>query len=270
MQLSRHATPAGARLALDDSFLPADLTLGEVMEMPAANLIADLTRLRTSEPAAGALLPPVEPEQEIWAAGVTYLSSRMAREAESQSSDVYERVYHAARPELFFKSNGWRAVGHGQPIRVRQDSRWDVPEPELTLAINARGEIIGFTVGNDVSSRSIEGENPLYLPQAKVYNGCCAVGPAIRLQPVDTLRDLAITLTIEREGQTAFSGETRTSQIKRTLEELVEYLYRELAFPHGALLMTGTGVVPGEDFTLRSGDLVRIDIDGLSLENPVA
>jgi 2-dehydro-3-deoxy-D-arabinonate dehydratase len=270
MQITLHATPSGARLALDDRFLPSDLSMAAVMQIPAADLAEKLTSLQTSEPAAGALLPPVAPDQEIWAAGVTYLSSRMAREAESQSSDVYQRVYHAERPELFFKSNGWRAVGPGAPIRIRRDSRWDVPEPELTLAINARGEIIGFTVGNDVSSRSIEGENPLYLPQAKVYDGCCAVGPAIRLQSADSLRDVPIHLVIERDGAVVFSGETRTSQIKRDLCELAEFLCRELTFPQGVLLMTGTGIVPTEEFTLRSGDRVRIEIDGLVLENPVA
>jgi 2-dehydro-3-deoxy-D-arabinonate dehydratase len=270
MILTRHSCPDGPRLALDGRYLPADLTLAAVMQVPAGDLAGYLAALATAGDANGPLLPPVEDGQEIWAAGVTYLSSRMAREAESQSSDVYQRVYHAERPELFFKSVAWRAAGHGQPIRIRRDSKWDVPEPELTLAINARGEIIGFTTGNDVSSRSIEGENPLYLPQAKMYNGCCAVGPGIRIQPAETLTDLSVTLNILRDGETAFSGETRTSRIKRQLPDLVEFLYREMDFPHGALLMTGTGIIPTESFTLRPGDLVRIDIDGLILENPVA
>jgi len=179
-------------------------------------------------------------------------------------------VYGADRPELFFKANGWRVVGHGAPIRVRADSQWDVPEPELVLVVAADGGIVGYATGNDVSSRSIEGENPLYLPQAKVYDGSCAIGPGIRLCDVDTMRDLPIALEIHRNGSAAFSGSTRTSQIKRGLEELAGWLLRELRQPGGVFLFTGTGIVPGEDFTLRSGDVVRIDIDGLTLENPVS
>jgi 2-dehydro-3-deoxy-D-arabinonate dehydratase len=270
MDLTRHHTPTGPRLALDGRFLTAGTTLGAILGHSAATLADALRALTTDEPATGVLLPPVDPDQEVWAAGVTYLSSRMAREAESQSSDVYQRVYHAARPELFFKSTGTRAVGHLQPIRIRRDSRWDVPEPELTLVLNAAGEIVGFTVGNDVSSRSIEGENPLYLPQAKTYSGSCAVGPAIRLCTPESLHDVPIHLAILRDGAAVFSGETRTSQIKRPLEELAGYLFRELDFPRGALLMTGTGIIPGEDFTLAVGDVVRITIAGMVLENPVA
>ncbi len=200
---------------------------------------------------------------------MTYLSSRMAREAESQNADVYAKVYSAARPELFFKAAGWRVRGPGAGIRVRADSHWNVPEPELVLLLDAAGAIRGFTAGNDVSSRSIEGENPLYLPQAKVYDGACAIGPAIRLCDADDLRDLPISLGIARGGANVFDGATRTSQIKRSLEELAGYLFRELAFPQGAFLFTGTGVVPGEDFTLQGGDVVRIDIGGLVLENAV-
>jgi 2-dehydro-3-deoxy-D-arabinonate dehydratase len=158
----------------------------------------------------------------------------------------------------------------GEHIRVRADSVWNVPEPELTLVLDARGGIVGYTVGNDVSSRSIEGENPLYLPQAKVYDGSCALGPGIRLCEAAQLRDLPIRLDIERGKDTAFSGMTRSSQIKRKLPELAACLFRELSFPHGAFLLTGTGVVPDENFTLQTGDSVRIDIDGLALENPVA
>ena len=194
----------------------------------------------------------------------------MAREAESQSADVYQKVYAAARPELFFKACGWRTSGHGQPIRVRADSAWNVPEPELVLLLDSAGGIRGYAVGNDVSSRSIEGENPLYLPQAKVYDGACAIGPGIRLCSADDLRDLAIALEIHRGGAVAFAGQTRSSQIKRALEELAGYLFRELAFPHGAFLFTGTGIVPDETFTLQAGDVVSIDIGGLVLENPVS
>lgn len=269
MDLTRHDTQSGPRWAADGRFLPAGTTLTGLMQSPAVDLEGMLRQTRTEEPAPDAPLAPIESTQEVWAAGVTYLSSRMAREAESQSSDVYQKVYHAERPELFFKSTGGRTVGHGEEIRIRADSAWNVPEPELTLVINALGEVIGHTVGNDVSSRSIEGENPLYLPQAKVYDGSCAIGPGIRLGPAEGLRDLPIRLVIRRGGERVFSGETRTSQIKRRLEELVAHLYRELSFPHGSFLMTGTGIVPGVEFTLQSGDLVCIDIDGLTLENPV-
>lgn len=219
-------------------------------------------------------LPPVLDETEIWASGVTYLRSKSARmeESEKAGGDIfYDLVYEAQRPELFFKSMGSRAVGHGGHIRVREDSSWDVPEPELTLAINAGGEIFGFTVGNDVSSRSIEGENPLYLPQAKVYRGSCALGPSLLLGRDAISQRAFIELKIFRNDQLVFEGETDLTQLKRRFEELVEFLYRELDFAHGAMLMTGTGVVPGSDFTLSSGDRVEITIEGVgTLTNHVA
>jgi 2-dehydro-3-deoxy-D-arabinonate dehydratase len=269
MDLTRHQTPAGARWALDGYWLPADLTLAALLGAPAAALVPTLQRARTAEPAAGPLLPPIEPMQEVWASGVTYLRSRDARKAESQVADVYERVYTAERPELFFKSAGWRVQGHGQPIRVRADSAWNVPEPELTLVANALGEIVGYTAGNDISSRSIEGENPLYLPQAKVYNGACALGPSLRLASPAEMSDLPIRLEVWRDAAAAFTGETRTSQIQRSLDELVSFLRRELAFPHGVFLMTGTGVVPPDSTSLRPGDTVRLSVGDLWLENPV-
>lgn len=219
-------------------------------------------------------LPPVLDETEIWAAGVTYLRSKSARmeESEEAGGDVfYDMVYEAERPELFFKSIGRRAVGNGGQIRVRGDSTWDVPEPELTLAVNAGGEIFGFTVGNDVSSRSIEGENPLYLPQAKVYDGSCAVGPCLLLGREALKKDAFIKLKIMRGRELMFDDRTDVGQLKRSLEELVDYLCREVHFSHGALLMTGTGLVPGSDFTLKSGDVVEIEIDGIGvLTNVVA
>ena len=188
---------------------------------------------------------------------------------ESETKDIYDKVYSADRVEVFFKAMGWRVMGPGQPVRVRADSRWNVPEPELTMVLNRFGEVVGYTAGNDVSSRDIEGENPLYLPQAKVYRGSCAVGPGLFVgDPPGP--ETAIRLEIERDGATAFSGETNTGQIKRSFSELAEFLYRDNDFPDGALLMTGTGVVPDSDFTLQSGDVVRISIDGLgSLENAV-
>jgi len=267
--LTRHAVADGARWALDGRYLPPDFRLADWLALPPSEARAALSRLRCEGTASAPLLPPIEDAQEAWASGVTYLSSRLAREAESQSSDVYVRVYDAPRPELFFKACGWRARGHGQPIRIRGDSAWNVPEPELVLVLDASGNIVGYTAGNDVSSRSIEGENPLYLPQAKVYDGACAMGSGIRLCGPAQLRDLPIALDIVRAGASVFAGSTRTSQIKRTLEELAEYLFRELGFPHGAFLFTGTGIVPGEDFSLQPGDVVRVDIGGLVLENPV-
>ena len=201
--------------------------------------------------------------QEVWAAGVTYLRSRDARKEESKDGgSVYDRVYSAERPEIFFKATPHRVVGHGAEIRIRADSKWNVPEPEVTLALNRKGRIFGYTVGNDVSSRDIEGENPLYLPQAKVYRGCCALGPGLVVRgplPVET----AIVLRILRGGREVFSGATSLAQMKRTFPELAGWLWRENEFPNGAYLLTGTGLVPGGDFTLLPGDDVRIAVEGL-------
>ena len=268
--LTRHHTPQGARWAVDGRWLPAAFRLDLLLQVPIAGMEALLTALVTNEAADAPLLAPVEPGHEVWACGVTYLRSREAREAESTVRDVYSRVYDAARPELFFKSVGSRVVGHGGEIRVRDDSHWNVPEPELTLVVNAHGEVAGYTIGNDVSSRDIEGENPLYLPQAKVYDGACAVGPGILLRSADSLQDLPIQLHLLRDGVTVFEGETRTSQIKRSLGELVGYLCRESSFPGGAFLMTGTGIIPPMEFSLQCGDTARITIGDLTLENRTA
>lgn len=203
--------------------------------------------------------------QEIWAAGVTYFRSRTARmeEAEAAGGDIfYDKVYEAERPELFFKATPARARGHLAPIRIRKDSTWDVPEPELTLAINAEGQVFGYTIGNDVSSRSIEGENPLYLPQAKVYRGSCSLGPGLVVGDVISPRT-TIRLRVDRDGHEAFAGETSVAQIKRGFDELAGFLFRDNEFPHGAYLLTGTGIVPDSQFTLQSGDRVAIAIDGL-------
>jgi 2-dehydro-3-deoxy-D-arabinonate dehydratase len=271
MFLTRHQTYAGPCWAVDGQLLPQGITLGSLLAMPRQSMTELLNALPAGEQADGALLPPIEANQEVWACGVTYLRSRDARKEESQSAaDAYDKVYDAERPEIFFKSAGWRAVGHGAPIRIRKDSGWNVHEPEMTLVVNAEGEIVGYTVGNDVSSRDIEGENPLYLPQAKSYTGSCAVGPGILLTGAETLGDLPIHLVIERGGQTIFDDTAATSQMKRTPAELVSYLFRELSFPHGVLLMTGTCLVPGGDFTLKSGDLVRISVGERTLENRVA
>lgn len=202
--------------------------------------------------------------QEVWAAGVTYWRSRAARIEESKDAGggtFYDRVYEAARPELFFKSAGWRVRGTGDSIRFRGDSGWTVPEPELALYVNAAGRIVGYTIANDVSSRDIEGENPLYLPQAKMYDGACALGPAVLVNEGDALPgDTTITIGIVRQGDIVFQGGTTLNQMRRTPMELVEFLYRETTFPSGCVLLTGTGVVPPDEFTLASGDEVTITI----------
>ena len=219
----------------------------------------------------GSLMPPIG-HQEIWAAGVTYFRSRDARMEESESSGgdrFYDMVYDADRPELFFKATAERTRGHEDKVCIRSDSSWDVPEPELTLAINSNRKIFGYTVGNDMSSRSIEGENPLYLPQAKFYRGSCAVGPCLVVGAAPA-KEAMISVKITRSGEEVFSGSTEVSQIKRGFDELAEFLFRENEFPKGALLMTGTGVVPDSDFTLSSGDVITITIDGIgTLENQV-
>ncbi len=209
--------------------------------------------------------------QEVWAAGVTYFRSRDARIEESKAAgggDFYDRVYSAARPELFFKANGRKVVGPGAGVRIRRDATWSVPEPELTLFLDPRGEIAGYTIGNDMSSRDIEGENPLYLPQAKVYDGSCALGPCILLATRPVPRTTSIAISISRDGLEVFAGSTTLAELKREPKELAEFLFRENSFPHGVFLMTGTGVVPGDDFTLESMDVVRISIEGIGvLEN---
>ncbi|WP_437733217.1 fumarylacetoacetate hydrolase family protein [Sorangium sp. So ce1335] len=219
------------------------------------------------------LLAPLD-GQEVWAAGVTYDRSRSARKEESAGGgDFYDRVYDAERPELFFKALPRLVAGPGAPVRIRRDSSWNVPEPELALVVSAAGRIVGYTAGNDVSSRSIEGDNPLYLPQAKIYDGCCALGPAIALadEPGLDLRALSIQLAIQRGGEAVFAGETSTARMRRTPDELVAYLTRELSFPAGVVLLTGTGIVPPDSFTLEPGDVVEITIRGVgTLANPVS
>jgi len=212
------------------------------------------------------LLAPIGSNQELWACGVTYLRSKIGRQEESKEAgggDFYARVYEAERPEVFFKSTPHRVVGPNQKVRIRKDSSWDVPEPELTLVVTSTGKIIGYTIGNDMSSRSIEGENPLYLPQAKTYDACAAVGPCIYVTEDALDKNTTIRLEINRNNKTGFEGSIAISQIKRSFEELVSFVYRECSFPHGCLIMTGTGIVPGNDFTLQSGDEIKISIDGI-------
>ena len=221
----------------------------------------------------GDVLAPVG-SQELWACGVTYLRSKVGRQEESKLSggaDFYAKVYDAERPEVFFKSTPHRIVGHGAKVNIRRDSTWDVPEPELTLVVTYSGKIIGYTIGNDMSSRSIEGENPLYLPQAKTYDACAAVGPCIYLTEQSLPADTMIKLAINRNKEQVFEGSVAINQMKRTVEELVSYVYRECSFPVGCLIMTGTGIVPGNEFTLQQGDEIKISIEGIGeLVNTVA
>jgi 2-dehydro-3-deoxy-D-arabinonate dehydratase len=209
------------------------------------------------------ILPPIV-SQEVWAAGVTYHRSRTARIEESQDAgggDFYDRVYTAERPELFFKATAHRVAGHRGAVRIRHDSHWNVPEPELALVVTRGGKIVGYTVGNDMSSRDIEGANPLYLPQAKVYDRSCALGPCVLVADEMLPAATDIKLRITRAGETVFAGETTLARLKRTPESLVDFLFRDNSFPQGCFLLTGTGIVPPDDFTLRPGDEISITIE---------
>jgi 2-dehydro-3-deoxy-D-arabinonate dehydratase len=247
--------------------LMAELASALVGATPAAQL----DQLSGAIAQAGLVLLKPTDDQEVWAAGVTYERSRIAREEESAGSGIYDRVYSAARPELFFKATPSRTVGPGEPVAIRVDASWNVPEPELGLVVNQQLELVGFTIGNDMSSRDIEGENPLYLPQAKLYARCCALGPLIALH--DSIADptnLPIKLEIRRGGATAFAAETSTRRIVRPFADLISYLGRDNLFPDGVVLLTGTGIVPPDDFTLLAGDEVAISIEGIGiLRNPV-
>ncbi|HEY3392436.1 MAG TPA: fumarylacetoacetate hydrolase family protein [Lacipirellulaceae bacterium] len=265
--------PGGSRVSLPDcswdDFFASIITKRELADMLSAAKGTGSTDPRSDRE----LLPPIG-SQEVWAAGVTYLRSRTARMEESATaggSDFYDRVYHAHRPELFFKATPHRVVGHGQTMRLRSDSRWNVPEPELTLAFTSRGELLGYCIGNDLSSRDIEGENPLYLPQAKVFDTCAALGPGLLLSDAYPPGDTAIRMSIRRENAEAFGGETRIANMKQPFENLREHLFRHNSFPHGCYLMTGTGVVPTDDFTLQPGDEISITIDNVgTLTNFIA
>jgi 2-dehydro-3-deoxy-D-arabinonate dehydratase len=283
MKICRFRRDAGdivrVGLAADGSELfdltPAGITQLEPL-LESQDVLERLTRLASEGlprfPISQALwCAPVE-RQEIWAAGVTYLRSKAARMEESQfSATAYDRVYAAERPELFFKSLGEKVAAHGEPVGIRRDATWSVPEPELALVLNSGGDIVGHTIGNDMSSRDIEGENLLYLPQAKVYDRSCALGPWIQLGVTEIeARAWQIRLTIQRNGQTVFAGETSAAQIKRSFAELAGFLLRCQRFPHGAVLLTGTGIVPPDNFTLLPGDIVEIEISGIGiLRNPV-
>ena len=246
------------------SLLEAEDPLAIVRHLASANLprvaLADVQ-----------LLAPVG-RQEVWAAGVTYLRSKAARMEESDfSANAYDRVYAAERPEIFFKSMPQKVVGPGEAVGIRRDAKWNVPEPELALVLNSHGKIVGHTIGNDMSSRDIEGENLLYLPQAKTYHRSCALGPWIVLgTPEAQAREWQIKIAIDRDGRNVFAGETSVGQIKRRFDELAEFLIRSQVFPHGAILLTGTGIVPPDGFTLNEGDVVRIEVSGIGvLQNTV-
>ncbi len=239
--------------------------LGEIQSLKPGNDLPSVIEKATEAPIKS---------QEIWAAGVTYLRSMKARMEESKvagGDTFYDKVYDAERPEIFFKATAQRTVGNHDKVRIRKDSTWDVPEPELTLFITSSGKIVGYTIGNDMSSRSIEGENPLYLPQAKMYDGCAALGPCIYVPEKPVSPDTSISISITRNDAMMFSDSILISQMKRTHTELVSYLFREMSFEHGVFLMTGTGIVPPNTFTLQSGDTISITIDNIgTLTNTVA
>lgn len=271
-------SPATVGRVEGEKIIPLDLavaglqTLTDLLDQPDIARVVD--RCATGTPlslSAITLLPPID-RQEVWAAGVTYQRSQTARMEESEAAaDCYARVYQADRPEIFFKATPHRVRGIGEPLRIRVDAKWNVPEPEITLVLNRRLAIVGMTIGNDMSSRDIEGDNPLYLPQAKVYNACAGLGPWITL--IDAMpkgEALKVHLEIERQGRVVFSGDTSAAKMARKFEDLVAWLGRDNSFPDGAFLMTGTGVVPDSNFTLQSGDRVHIDIEGIGrLSNPI-
>jgi len=282
MKLAKYMLPTGqtgvGRIE-DDNLLPLDLSKGqyrslfEILESDNAYETADfLTQVGVTIPLNHVnLLPPID-HQEVWAAGVTYKRSRTARMEESETAaSCYDRVYASPRPELFFKASPHRVSGHGQPLRIRKDSEWNVPEPEMTLVLNSKLQLVGFTIGNDMSSRDIEGDNPLYLPQAKCYNQCCGLGPWITLPVGMPAREATeIHLVIRRRGKEEFRGKSGIDQMARTYENLIGWLGRDNSFPRGAFLLTGTGIVPDSSFTLQPNDEVEISIDGIgSLVNPI-
>ncbi len=271
-----YRTSHGAFVEEDDIFYPVAANNWD--ELLASTHLHDLARAAIAGTGISSLnqstiLAPIV-NQEVWAAGVTYYRSRSARIEESKDAgggNFYDRVYSAERPELFFKATGRRVVGPGKAVRIRSDAKWSVPEPELTLLVDPGGSIVGYTIGNDMSSRDIEGENPLYLPQAKMYDGSCALGPCVLLSPEPLDRSTGIHLEIRRQSEPVFSASTSLAELKRDPKELVSFLFRDNSFPQCVFLLTGTGIVPGDDFTLAAGDVIRISIDGIgTLENYVA
>jgi len=264
-----YRTAEGLFVQHEDHAYPLEETSLDAL-IALRDLHAHLTAAVNTAPPADHLLhaPLLAPigNQEVWASGVTYYNSRRARIAESKDAgggDFYDRVYTAERPELFFKAVAHKVAGPDSPVKIRSDATWSVPEPELTLVINPRAEIIGYTVGNDMSSRDIEGANPLYLPQAKVYDRSCALGPGLLISTEPMPTATSIQLDILRAGHTEFSGTTTLAELKRDPATLVEYLFRDHSFPYGCFLLTGTGIVPPDSFTLQSGDEIQITIDDI-------
>lgn len=270
-----YKTTRGLLVEQDGNIHPLNISFDDLVRSSDPFSLAQtaFNSAAVAAPNANELLAPIG-SQEVWAAGVTYFRSRSARMEESKDAgggSFYDRVYSAVRPELFFKATARRVVDPGADVRIRSDADWSVPEPELTLLIDPRGEIVGYTIGNDMSSRDIEGENPLYLPQAKVYDGSCALGPCVLLSREPLPKSTSIQIQIRRGQTKVFDGTTTLAELKRDPTELASYLFRDNTFPDGAFLMTGTGIVPGDDFTLAHGDLIRIAIDGIgTLENYVA
>lgn len=266
-----HAGHQGLGVVSGTDIRPLELSLAELLSLPLAEAraIVDSATGDALPLDAVEVLPPVD-EQEVWAAGVTYRRSRDGRVEESGNETLYDHVYSAARPEIFFKSTPQRVVTDGQPVGIRADSGWDVPEAEIGLVVNSAGEIFGYVVGNDMSSRSIEGENALYLPQAKVYEAACALGSQIVGVWEAPELPLKVSVSVDRAGEVVYAGETDSNAMKRTFGELVEWLTLSLPFPQGAVLLTGTGLVPDHDVTVKEGDNITITIDGIgTLSNPV-
>ncbi len=283
MKLAKYRHPngtSGVGVIHDFTLTPLNLaggqysSLADVFEADNPAEVADFLADTSARISLGkvALLPPID-EQEVWAAGVTYRRSQAARMEESSvASSCYDQVYRSPRPEIFFKATPHRVVGPNQAIRVRRDSQWSVPEPELTLMLNSHLQLVGFTIGNDVSSRDIEGENPLYLPQAKIYDACCSLGPCVTLPiAMPPEEEIDIEMHIQRGEAVVFEGKTTVGQMARSFDNLISWLGRECSFPNGVFLMTGTGIVPDSEFTLQPRDVVEITISGVgTLINPVA
>ncbi|HEY1598216.1 MAG TPA: fumarylacetoacetate hydrolase family protein [Pirellulales bacterium] len=283
MKLGKMRFPSGTEtigVVIDGNAIPLALsgghfeTLTEILEADDPKSTVEFLIDQSAEKVPVAEVTPLSviDAQEVWAAGVTYTRSKTARMAESTAAAThYDRVYVAARPELFFKATPSRVAGPGRPVRIRHDAIWNVPEPELALVLNSRLRLVGYTIGNDMSSRDIEGENPLYLPQAKMYDACCSLGPWITLADRMPPRDeINIHLTIRRGNRTVFAGETNVGKMARSFEDLIGYLGRDNVFREGVFLLTGTGIVPEDDFSLAAGDVVDITIDGIgTLSNPV-
>lgn len=265
-----YKTSAGLCIKSNEKYFSIDETLSELLSMDIQQARAIVENASKVIDPPQQLQPPIDSYQEIWACGVTYLRSKVGRMEESDVPDLYSRVYDAQRPEIFYKGIGWRVIPNGQPVGIRRDSGWDVPEAEVALVVNSHQEIFGYTIGNDMSSRSIEGENTLYLPQAKSYEKSCTIGSFI--VPAWEISDAVFpyTLAVERNGEVVFTGSSSSSQMKRGFQELVDWLFLTLSMPHGVVLFTGTGIVPDAEFTLHDGDVVTID-GGLlgKLVNPV-